>query len=334
MNGRMNKFVQNIKSYAFEVKHSNVKRLHNNESQSPILPMEILLQNCNFPLNFYPEIVVENLINLAGKFYEANSQLIIPTNGSDEGLDLIIRTFGNVGENIVVLNPTFSMYKNYATACGMNVLEFNLTQNFTLDVENLIDFCQKCEAKMLFLPNPLAPTGGITSSDDVLKIIQNLPKTIVIVDEAYVEFSGQKSMITHIQTFQNLFVTRTLSKFFGLAGIRLGFVFTSFKSEILKVKAPYNVNSITAQIGINLLENIKSEDIAKRCLLNEKSKVEMIEFLKNFPEVVKIHESYANFLFIELNSKSQTFEAKLLKLHNMRIKSFSGKFENYCRISL
>ena len=330
----MNKFVQNIKSYTFEVKHSNAKRLHNNESQSPILPMEILLQNCNFPLNFYPEMVIEKLINLAGAFYEASSELIIPTNGSDEGLDLIIRTFGSVGENIVVLNPTISMYKNYATACGMNVLEFNLTENFTLDVENLIDFCQKCEAKMLFLPNPLAPTGGITSSDDILKIIQKLPETLVIVDEAYVEFSSQKSMITHIKAFQNLVVTRTLSKFFGLAGIRLGFIFTNFKSEILKVKAPYNVNSITAQIGVNLFENIKSEDIARRCLLNEKSKIEMIHFLKTFPEVVKIYESYANFLFIELNSKSKTFEVKLLKLHKIKIKSFDGKFENYCRISL
>ena len=330
----MNKFVQNIKSYTFEVKHSNAKRLHNNESQSPILPMEILLQNCNFPLNFYPEMVIEKLINLAGAFYEASSELIIPTNGSDEALDLIIRTFGNVGENIVVLNPTFSMYKNYATACGMNVLEFNLTENFTLDIENLIDFCQKYEAKVLFLPNPLAPTGGITSSDDILKIIQKLPETLVIVDEAYVEFSSQKSIITHIKAFQNLVVTRTLSKFFGLAGIRLGFIFTNFKSEILKVKAPYNVNSITAQIGINLFENIKSEDISKMCLLNEKNKVEMIEFLKNFPEVIKIHETYANFLFIKLNSKSEAFEVKLLKLHKMKIKTFSGKFENYCRISL
>ena len=157
---------------------------------------------------------------------------------------------------------------------------------------------------------------------------------MIIVDEAYVEFSSQKSMITHIKAFQNLVVTRTLSKFFGLAGIRLGFVFTNFKSEILKVKAPYNVNSITAQIGVNLFENIKSEDIAKRCLLNEKNKIEMIEFLKNFPEVIKIHESYANFLFIELNSKSETFEEKLLEYHSIKIRTFSGKFENYCRISL
>ena len=94
------------------------------------------------------------------------------------------------------------------------------------------------------------------------------------------------------------------------------------------------MNSITAQIGVNLFENIKSEDIARRCLLNEKSKIEMIHFLKTFPEVVKIYESYANFLFIELNSKSKTFEVKLLKLHKIKIKSFDGKFENYCRISL
>ena len=334
MNNKINKFVQNIKSYTFEVKHSNAKRLHNNESQSPILPMEILLQNCNFALNFYPEMIVEKLVNSAAKFYEVNPDLVIPTNGSDEGLDLIIRTFGNAGENIVVLNPTFSMYKNYAMACGINVLEFDLDKNFVLDAGNLINFCQKYEAKMLFLPSPLAPTGGITRDEDILKIVQNLPETLIIVDEAYVEFASQKSMITHIEAFQNLVVTRTLSKFFGLAAIRLGFVFSNFKSEISKVKAPYNVNSITAQIGINLFGNIKNEDISERCLLNEKNKIEMVEFLKQFSEIIKIHESYANFLFIELNSKSKAFEEKLLKFYNMKIKSFSGKFENYCRISL
>ncbi len=334
MNGKMNKFVQNIKSYTFEVELLKAKRLHNNESQSPMLPMEILLKNCELSLNFYPEMVVENLINSAARFYKTNSSLVIPTNGSDEGLDLIIRTFGNIGENIVVLNPTFSMYKNYAMACGMNVLECDLSQNFTLDAEKLVDFCRKSQAKMLFLPNPLAPTGGIASGDDILKIVQQLPETLVVIDEAYIEFSGQDSMIKHIESLQNLVVTRTLSKFFGLAGIRLGFVFTNFKSEALKVKAPYNVNSMTAQIGINLFENIKNEDISRRLLLNEESKIDTTQFLKSFPEIVKIHETYANFLFIELNSKSKAFEEKLLKLHNMKIKHFSGKFENYCRISL
>ncbi len=334
---QFNKNLSGLLPYKTEFFSPSTRRLHNNESFATILPIDVLTKDVFSDINFYPEKIYETLVEHSTKFYASSAEFTIATNGSDEGLDLIIRSLCDTGEVAVVLNPTFSMYKQYAIIHGMKVLEFNLNEDFTLAVDEFITFCKKSEAKIVFIPNPLAPTGGITQRQNLLKIIESLPTTFVIIDEAYIEFSSKQydkqSLVSDITHYHNLIVTRTLSKFFGLAGIRLGFIFTQYKSEILKVKAPYNVNYLTAHIGVNLFRNITDEIMAQRYLLNQKNKSETLLWLEQFTEIEEIYETYANFLFIKLSCASALFAERIFKEYNFKIKNFSGQFQNFCRIS-
>jgi len=225
------------------------------------------------------------------------------------------------------------MYKQYAVAFGLQVLEFDLDSNFELNIEEFIAFCQKNNPKIVFIPNPLAPTGGSIKQEDLIKIVKHLSKTFIVIDEAYIEYSQEKSMIDLLPEYPNMIVTRT-PKFFGLAGIRIGFVFTKYKSEIMKIKSPYNVNQISCKIGVNLFQNLTQHIISDRYNKNLANKEKMITWLRQFEEIDKIYQSFTNFVFIELNCNSQEFaKKKLLKKFNIKIKIFSDTLERFCRIS-
>lgn len=330
---KINKNLKNLQRYSIEVLDHNIKRCHANESDLPILPIDILTKNIFQDLNYYPDKVYQYLEDESAKFYNVDPNFVIPVNGSDEGIDLIIRTFCNSSDKVAVLNPTFSMYKQYAVAFGLEVLEFDLDDNFELSVDNFITFCRENNPKIVFISNPLAPIGGITNQGNLIKIIENLPEIFIVIDEAYIEFSNQQSMIDLLPKYRNIIITRTLSKFFGLSGIRLGFVFTKYKNEILKTKSPYNINQISCQIGINLFQNLTLDVINNRYTQNLMSKEKMINWLQQFNVIKQIYPSYANFIFIELNCNSKEFGGKVLKEFNMKIKTFSDKFEKFCRIS-
>lgn len=155
------------------------------------------------------------------------------------------------------------------------------------------------------------------------------------MNEAYIEFSQEKSTIGLIEKHQNLVATRTLSKFFCLAGIRLGFVFTCVKDVILKVKSPYNVNQITCNIAINLFQNITDDIITSKYRQNILARQQAIKWLLKLSEVEKIYSTDANFVFAKLNCNSccnsQLFDQKILR--NYKIKSFSHPFQNFIRLS-
>ena len=331
---KINGNLENLLSYQVEIAEENIKRCHANESNLPILSIDILTKNIFENLNFYPEKNYQDLTIEASKFYNIDHNFTIPVNGSDEGLDLIIRTFCNPNDKIAILNPTFSMYKQYAIAFGLQLVEFDLDNNFELNINNFITLCRKNNPKIAFIPNPLAPTGGIIKQENLIKIIENLPETFIVIDEAYIEFSNEKSMVDLMEKYKNLIATRTLSKFFGLAGVRLGFIFTQYKNEIMKIKSPYNVNQISCQIGINLFQNLTQHIISDRYNDNLGNKERMITWLRQFEEIEKIYQSFTNFVFIKLNCNAENFAQKLLEEFNIKIKTFSRKFENFVRISV
>ena len=335
---KFNKNIKKIKPYNIKVLAENIKRMHSNETSKPILNYDIIMKNVAENLNFYPENKAVELTEKAHKFYNIATDKIISTNGSDEAIDLCIRTFCNQNDKVLVIEPTFSMYKQYAIAFGVEVKSFNLIEKenyFIFDENKLIKSVQKNNIKMIFIPNPLANIGTLIGKERLLKIIKSLPNTIIVIDEAYIEFCGfENSLISRLNKYKNLVILRTFSKFFGLAGIRLGFIFTHFKNDIMKIKSPYNVNSMTYQIGINVFENITQRVIKNRQEEILYKRFELEKWLKTFNEVVKIFESDTNFLFIKLSCASSIFANKLEKEYYIKIKAMSGKFENYCRISV
>ena len=339
MKTNFNKNLIKMMPYYVSAVPENLRRLHANEASKPILDYNILLKNIDENLNFYPENKALKLIELASNFYNINKDKIIATNGSDEGIDLIIRTFCNPAEDtILVVEPTFSMYKQYATAFGLKVQHVELKEgdvSWNFDENELIKVAKEKEVKMIFIPNPLANVGNLIERQKILKIIKSLPDKIVVIDEAYIEFCGlENSLLSELDKYKNIVILRTFSKFFGLAGIRLGFVFTNFQSEVMKIKSPYNVNSITCQIGVNVLNHITNDIIKQRQNEILQKRIELEKWLKNFSEVETIFNSDANFVFVKLNCKATMFATKLEKEFKMKIKVMSGKFENYCRISI
>ena len=339
MKKNFNKNLTKMEPYYVSVVPENLKRMHANESPKPILDYDILMKNVDENLNFYPENKAIKLVELASEFYNVDKTKIIATNGSDEGIDLCIRTFCNPGEDtILVAEPTFSMYKQYAVAFGLKVEKIDLIEDkncFIFDENEMILRAKKCNAKMIFLPNPLANIGELIDKNKLIKIAKSLPETLIVIDEAYIEFCGlQASILAELNNFENIIILRTFSKFFGLAGIRLGFIFTNFSDEILKIKSPYNVNMLTCQSGINVFENITADIINKRQNEVLQKRNELENWLQQFEEVKTIFKSNTNFVMVKLSCKANIFATKLATQFNMKIKAMSGKFENYCRISV
>lgn len=332
-----NKNLSKMSPYSIVFVPKDVKRQHFNETAKPILPVDVLSKNVFEDMNYYPEDKYERLTKVAEKFYNINSEFVIPTNGSDEGIDLVIRTFCNPNDTILTLNPSFAMYKQYAEGFLCNTIEFNVKNDgkaWSFDTQKFIDFAKQNKVKMLFLSNPMAHLGCAIDRKDIIKITEELQDVVVVIDEAYIDFSSQKSILSDLKKYKNLVVLKTMSKFFGLAGIRLGLVFTHFKDEIFKIKSPDNVSCLTCKVGINLLENITNQQIEERKKEFDAKKNDLMTWLKTFDEVKQIFESETNFVLVELNCKANIFATKILENYKIKIKAMSGEFENYCRVSV
>ena len=332
-----NKNLDVLTTYKTTIVAQDIKRMHANESGKPIFNKNILMKGID-NLNYYPEERYALLTKQASKFYNLQqNNNVIPVNGSDEGIDLLIRTCCNVSDSILILKPGFSMYSQYATAFGLKTISFNLTQNedsFLLDVDSFIKTAQESKPKIIFISNPLANVGSVVGKMDLLKMVKTLTSSVIVIDEAYIDFTNEVSMLSELDKYNNLVVLRTMSKFFGLAGIRLGFIFSNFTDEILKIKSPYNVNQITCQIGINVFQNINKTILEERKKEFNNKRVKLIKWLKHFKEVETIFSSETNFICVKLNCNADVFADKLAKKYKIKIKTMNGEYENYCRISV
>lgn len=315
-----------------------ITRMHFNEVTDAILPVDVLFKDIDKNLNSYPEMEYMELEEISSKHYNVKITEITPTCGSDEGIDLCVRTYCNPGETILIPDPSFGSYAQTAGCFGVNVERFDLQNDGTkwfLDIDNFIKKAKEVKPKLIFLPNPLAQVGAIVKKDDVKKIIESLPDTMIVADEAYIEFDEENSVLSEFNKYENLTLLRTVSKFYGIPSIRLGFIISHFKDEFFKVKMPDNLNKLSCRIGCNLFENLTPAIISqqKEKIMNQKK--QLIEFLKQFNEIETIYQSVSHFVYCKLNCKGADFAKKLLDNYNIKIRVFGdGKFENYCRVSV
>ena len=263
-------------------------------------------------LNRYPDPLawaVKKELSLIKKVVPEN---IFLGNGSDEVIDVLMRIFcePNV-DNIITLPPTYGMYQVSADTCGVEVIKINLDENFQPKIEEILRGANE-RSKILFICSPNNPSGNAIESGLILNLINNF-KGIVVVDEAYSDFSKQPSCSEWIGTFPNLVVMQTFSKAWGLAGIRLGMAFAS--REIIdlmnKVKPPYNINQLTQQAALDALKNVgkKNEQVAE--ILEQRSK--MAEILRGLDVVEKVYPSDANFLLIKVRQANALYNYLLKK---------------------
>lgn len=254
----------------------------------------------NAPYNRYPDPLQNKLKQKISALKTIAAENIFLGNGSDEPIDLLIRAFCEPGtDNIVTINPTYGMYQVSADINNVEVIKVSLSDDFELNAEEVLQATTK-NTKLIFLCSPNNPSGNSLNKEAVLKVIQNF-YGLVVLDEAYIDFAPKKSLLPELEQHPNLVVLQTFSKAWGMAGIRLGMAFAS--NEIIKVltkiKYPYNLNILTQQKALDLLDQKEQVDKWVELLLDERGK--MAEQLKQFPFVTKIYPSDANFLLVKMH---------------------------------
>jgi histidinol-phosphate aminotransferase len=328
-------FKENLKGFkSYEVPKLDYKvKLDANESFLP-LEEEIFERIVNrlkeTTFNRYPDATSKNVCRLYGEYSGVDPKNIIAGNGSDELIQIIAGAFVDKNEKVMALNPDFSMYKNYVELAGGRAVQFELDEEFNLDVDSLIQKVKDEEVKVLFLSNPNNPVGKIIEKKDILRIVARC-NCIVVIDEAYFEFYGE-SVADEINNYENLIVLRTCSKAIAAAGIRLGFLITNelLLNEVKKVKPPFNVNSITQVVGEVVLENTEKIKESIEKIVEERKFI--FRGLSNIGKI-KLYPTYANFLLIELEDANKVYN-NLLENGVIVRKFKDGRLKNCLRITV
>ena len=252
-------------------------------------------------LNRYPD-PQQNLVKAAlAKIKNVYREQLLLGNGSDEVLDLIFRVFCEPKvDTVIVLPPTYGMYEVLANTNDVKILNISLLDNYQPDVDEILK-AQNSQTKLLFLCSPNNPTANSFNADKIETLIKKFTG-IVVIDEAYIDFSSQESWTRRLNEFPNLIVIQTLSKAYGLAGIRLGACYSSTKiiSVLNKIKPPYNVNQLTQQTALKALQNSIKTNNEIAIIISERNK--LIIDLEEISFIVKVYPSDANFLLVKVDN--------------------------------
>lgn len=292
------------------------------------------------------DFISEDKINVYPEYFDLNAKIaayvgalsdqIMITNGSDQGIDLIFRTFTNKGDKAIIPSPSFAMFYQCAEVCANEIVMPKYFENpkgdlaFPLyEVLNEID----SKTKLIVICNPNNPTGTLVQIEDIKKILDKAKKfgAIVYIDEAYSEFS-KISASSLINDYENLIITRTFSKAFGLCALRIGYVITNrtLISEMMKVRGPYDINMaayFAANAALNDIKNV--EDYVNEVMNEAKPMVEEF-FRKNG---IKYFSSSANFILFKPKDSTKTFD--LLKENGILVRPRSGaNIEGSVRVTI
>lgn len=290
-------------------------------------------------INRYPDFQPENLINAYCQYSGVNQNQLLATRGADEGIEILIRTFcRSYQDSIIICPPTYGMYAISAENHGAGIIKVPLTNNQALDISGLKS--QVGQAKIVFLCSPGNPTGNLLSSEDITATLALFKdKAIVVVDEAYIEFSPEHSMVSLLDKNPHLVVLRTLSKAFALAGLRCGF--TIANSDIIsmmsKVIAPYPISAPVADIASRALTKQGVETMRLRVQETKALRAQLFHWLTTQDWCTKVFHSDANFVLFQCkNTDFKNFIFNTLAKQQILIRDQSKQMNlNDClRISI
>ncbi len=319
-----------IKKYDFENKKGII--LNANESfypmeESMLQKVSVALREISFER--YPENSSRLLCEAYAKYCEVKPSQIMAGNGSDELLGLIISLYIKKDKALLTLSPDFSMYDYYVSMNDGEMMRYPWGIEDDFNIDQFIAMAKQEQVSIILFSNPNNPTGRIISESNLLKLVQQVQDKIIVIDEAYFEFYGS-SMVKYVEKYPNLYVTRTLSKAFGLAGIRCGFLITSEENmkHLTMYKVPYNVSSVTQCIATLVLQD---ED-------NNKRKINSIimhrdamynEYTKLNTKRIKLYPSSANYFYGKSCIKEKLLSA--LEEKQVHIRNY---VDGYFRISV
>ena len=321
-----------LNPYAAAAQVDDTIRLNANES-----PEANGVDRFRRPLNRYPEIRPQRLQAAMAERFACDPEQLLVTRGSSEAIDLLIRTFCRAGkDNLVIQSPSFSMYRHYATIQGAEVIEVptSADQDFTVSSEQLID-ARNTNTRLVFVCSPNNPTGTSMPREDLLALLDACRnKSVVVVDEAYIEFGAQASAVELIDRFENLVVLRTLSKALGFAGVRCGAVIaaTSVTRMLDAVQAPYALATPVVECVEDALTDtqLSTARAVVAGIIEERAR--MSAALEALPFVLKVWPSDANFVLMRTEDAPGVMAA--CRRRNVLIRGFDGVLSDCLRITI
>ena len=284
-------------------------------------------------LNRYPDPQQQLLKNKLAELKGVEPNQILLGNGSDEVLDLLFRVFCTPNKDaMLTLTPTYAMYGVLANLNAVEQQTVALTADFQIDVEVVLNAMQP-NTKLLFVCSPNNPSGNTMNVTAIKRILDNF-NGIVVIDEAYIDFTDATSWLKYLSAYPNLVVTQTLSKAYGLAGIRLGICYAS--SEIIavlnKIKPPYNINILTQKAALEVLSDRTTTQEQVRIILSERDT--LIQNFQNIPWIETLFPTDANFILMRVDDANLRYEQLKQKGIIVRNRTNQPLCENCLRITV
>ena len=258
---------------------------------------------------------------------------ILLGNGSDEVLDLIVRAFCEPNQDAVLtLAPTYGMYRVLADLNAINHQTVSLTSAFQIDLDRVLDAIQS-NTKIIFICSPNNPSGNLLNSTSIERILKAF-KGLVVIDEAYIDFTDSESWLGRLSDFPNLIVTQTLSKAYGLAGIRLGicFAYEEIITVLNSIKPPYNINVLTQNTALEGISDSKNVKEQIEIIVSERNK--LIKTLNNFPFVKTVFPTDSNFILCRVDDANRRYKELMDRGIIVRNRHGQPLCENCLRISV
>lgn len=284
-------------------------------------------------VNRYPDPQQNKVKTQLSKLNCISSKNILLGNGSDEVLDLIFRAFCEPNKDaIITLPPTYGMYSVLANINAVENIEIELQSDFQPKVDAILN-AQNEQTKLLFLCSPNNPTANSFKADTIEKLISNF-NGVVVIDEAYIDFSKEESWVSRLHKFPNLIVTQTMSKAYGMAGIRLGVCYASpdVISILNRIKPPYNVNELTQLRALKRLS--QSVDISEEIQKILEQRAWLISELKAIPCVENVYPSDANFILVKVDDANSRYLELINKGIVVRNRTTQPLCENCLRFTV
>lgn len=256
--------------------------------------------------NRYPDPLQHQVKTKLTSIKGVPSENIFLGNGSDEAIDILFRAFCSPRvDNVILVPPTYGMYEVSANINDVETRKVNLTSNYQLNLDGIAQAIDE-HTKIIFICSPNNPTGNSINRQDIETVLTNF-NGIVVIDEAYINFSKQRSFTQELNEFPNLVILQTLSKAWGLAALRLGMAFAS--SEIIqvfnKIKPPYNINQATQDLVLQALNNVEQVNTWIKQTVDEREL--LIKELKGIDQVFNITPSDANFILVKLTEPKKLY---------------------------
>jgi histidinol-phosphate aminotransferase len=287
----------------------------------------------NNGVNRYPDPQQASVKSILAKQNKVNPNQMLLGNGSDEVLDLIFRAFCEPkGDNVITLPPTYGMYGVLANINAVENREVLLSTDFQPQIEKIFKAIDD-NTKMIFLCSPNNPTGNSFSEESVTTLLEHF-NGLIVIDEAYIDFSEKESWLQKLEQYPNLIITQTLSKAYGLAGIRLGICYASADiiAVLNKIKPPYNVNELTQKRALERLDNNDAIQSEIKAIINQREG--LLKVLLDIKYVEKIYPTEANFILIKVDDANKRYDDLIAKGIVIRNRTTQPLCENCLRLTI